>query len=86
LWKQKIEYGFAEENDHQADSDGRPVKILLRVDYAYRIQGKQGKEQPRDTDPDEHDERNPRDFFHIHCFLYYKKRIKKKNLFPKFSR
>jgi hypothetical protein len=68
LWKQEIEYGFAIEDDHQADSDGRSVEILLCVDHAYRIQGDQWIEQPQNTDPNEHSERNPRDFFRIHFF------------------
>lgn len=75
LWKQEIEYGFAKEDDHQADSDGRSVEILLCVDHAYRIQSDQWIEQPQNTDPNEHSERNPRDFFRIHSFLSYKNQL-----------
>lgn len=75
LRKQDIEYGLAKEDDHQTDSDGRSVEILLCVDHAYRVQSDQWIEQPHNTDPDEHSERNPRDFFLIHCFLSYKNQL-----------
>lgn len=70
---QKVKYGFAEEDDHQADADGRPVEILLCIQHVYRIQCDQWVEQPDNTDPDKHDKGSSRDFSCFHCFLSYRK-------------
>ena len=84
LWEQEVEYSFSEEDNHHADSNGRPVEILFRVDHADRIQADQGIEQQCNTDPDKHCKGNPCGFFRIHHFLSYKKRRLNKNFFAKY--
>jgi hypothetical protein len=81
LWEQEIEYGFAKEDDHQADSYSRPVQILLRIDHTYRFQADQWIEQPCNTDPDKHRKGDSRGFSRIHRSLSYKKQRRNKNFF-----